>query len=52
MTRAESAETLTARGESPTAFDRRGLGATLDFHRLIEPTVACVGCGYCESFGH
>ncbi len=19
---------------------------------LIEPTVTCVGCGYCESFGH
>ena len=68
MTRAESAEMLTrddvrrvarhlttasvvGRHPSHVRFTLRS-GASDGHACLIEPTVNCVGCGYCELFGH
>ena len=68
MTRAESAEMLTrddvrrvarhlttasavSRHPSHVRFALRS-GASEGHACLIESTVTCVGCGYCESFGH
>ena len=51
VTRHLAEPSVAGRHPSHARFDLRS-GASDGRACLVEPTVTCVGCGYCESFGH